>query len=179
MSVLALLAEDPARTHHWLLPETPEIIYGGLASLLIFGLLYKFAGPMVKKAMAARTLRIQGQLDDAANDRTSADAEAAQIRTAAGDIEAERSRLLADADTAAEQLLTDGRARLQQELIELEARADAELASIASRTSDEMRAEIARLANVATDRVLSDGLVDDALQQQLIESFIQKVGASS
>jgi F-type H+-transporting ATPase subunit b len=178
MSVLALLAEDPARTHHWLLPETPELIYGGLASLLIFALLWKFAGPAAKKAMAERTARIQGELDSAADDRQRAETESAAIRQAAGDIEAERARLMAEADVAATQLLTDGRARLEQEVAELEARAVAEMASIASRTSDELRAEISRLANVATDRVLSDGLIDDALDQELIESFIQKVGAS-
>jgi F-type H+-transporting ATPase subunit b len=178
MSVFALLAEDQARSHHWLLPETPEIIYGGLASLLIFGLLWKFAGPAVKKAMTDRTARIQADLDSAADDRQRAEAESAAIRQAAGDIEAERARLMADADVAAAQLLTDGRARLEQEVAELEARAAAELASIASRTSDELRAEISHLANIATDRVLSDGLIDDALDQELIESFIQKVGAS-
>ena len=31
-----LAAEDPSQTHHWLLPETAEIIYGGIASLIIF-----------------------------------------------------------------------------------------------------------------------------------------------
>ena len=37
-------AEGHVTTHHWLLPETAEIIYGGIASLLIFWLLWKFAG---------------------------------------------------------------------------------------------------------------------------------------
>ena len=36
--VIALLAsEDPNVTHHWLLPETGEIIYGGLASVIEIG----------------------------------------------------------------------------------------------------------------------------------------------
>jgi len=49
-------------THSPILPETPEIIYGGLASLLIFFLLYKFAWPQMKKALAARTAKIQKEL---------------------------------------------------------------------------------------------------------------------
>ena len=54
--VTALFAvEDPTQTHHWLLPETAEIIYGGLASVIVFLGLYKFAGPMVKKSMKDRT----------------------------------------------------------------------------------------------------------------------------
>ena len=49
-----------------ILPETAEIIWGGLASLIIFALLIKFAGPAIKKGLAARTARIQAELDGAA-----------------------------------------------------------------------------------------------------------------
>lgn len=177
MSILGLLlAVDPARSKNWLLPETKEIIWGGLASLIIFALLYKFAGPAVKKAMGDRTARIQSELDSSAEDKAAAQTEAASIRRAAGDIGSERERLLAEADAQAAALLSEGRARLEQEAAELEARADAEIASVGGRVTDELRAEISRLANEATDRVLSVGAIDDATHQELIESFIQKVG---
>lgn len=179
MNVALILAEDPARTHHWLLPETAEIIYGGLAALIIFGALWKFAGPAVKKAMSDRTARIQGELDASAAAKTDAEAEAATIRRAAGDIGAERQRLLADADAQAEALLTEGRARLEHEAAEIEARADADIVSAGGRVNDELRAEISRLANGATDRVFAGGAIDAATHQNLIESFISKVGASA
>ena len=73
MSFIALLAsENATETHHWLFPETAEIIYGGISSLLVFFGLYKLAGPVAKKAMADRTARIQKELDDAAAAKTSA-----------------------------------------------------------------------------------------------------------
>ena len=53
-------------THSWFLPETAEIIWGGLASLIIFYALYKFGWPQMKKSFEARTARIQKELDDAA-----------------------------------------------------------------------------------------------------------------
>ncbi|MFZ9830293.1 MAG: hypothetical protein ACO3ED_08585, partial [Ilumatobacteraceae bacterium] len=85
--VTALLAvEDPTQTHHWLLPETAEIIYGGLASVIVFGGLFKFAGPMVKKSMKARTEKIQKELDGAAAARSKSETDAAGIRQALGDI---------------------------------------------------------------------------------------------
>lgn len=179
MSAAALFAADPARTHHWLLPETAELLWGGLAFIIIAALLYKFALPAAKKAMADRTARIQADLDASAADRQSAQTEAADIRRAAGDIEAERQRLLAEADAQAATLLTEGRARLEQETVELEARADAEIAAAGGRVTDEMRAEISRLANETVERVLAGGVLDDAAQNDLIEAFIQKVGASS
>jgi F-type H+-transporting ATPase subunit b len=170
---------DPARSIHWLWPADAELIYGSIASILIFGALYKFAGPAVKKAMAARTERIQTELDESAAAKAAAEAEAAGIRQAAGDIDAERQRLFAEADAQAEALLADGRARLEQEVIDLEARADADIAVTASRANEELRAEISRLAAVATDRVIAGGVIDDATQQTLIENFIARVGAAS
>ena len=92
-------------THHWLLPETAEIIYGGLASVLVISALAKFAGPMIKKSLAARTERIQGDIDNARNTRANAEVEASRIRTALGDINTERSRILAEADTQAAAVL--------------------------------------------------------------------------
>lgn len=168
---------DEARSVDWLLPEAAELIYGSIASLIIFGALWKFAGPAIKRAMADRTHQIQGELDESAAAKAEAEAEAAQIRQAAGDIDAERQRLFAEADVHAEQMLADGRERLEAEVADLEARAAADIAATAGRAGDELRAEISRLAAVATDQLIAGGL-DDATQQDLIEGFIQKVGAS-
>lgn len=163
-------------THSPILPETAEIIFGGLASVLIFVLLAKFAGPQIKKAMAARTARIQKQLDDAKADRESAAKEATDIRQAKGDISAERNRIMADAETQAASVLTEGRARLATELAELEAKAQTEIAASANRVGDELRAEVARLSVAAVDHVVT-GSLDAATHQELIENFISRVGA--
>lgn len=164
-------------THSPWLPETAEIIWGGLASLLIFAALVKFAGPAIKKGMAARTERIQKELDAAAADSAAAATEAAQIRQAKGDIAGERTRILAEADQQAAAVLAEGRARLSAEVAELEARADAEIAATGARAGDELRAEIARLSIAAVDHVVS-GSLDEATHQELIEGFISRVGAA-
>jgi len=167
---------DPARSISAYLSAQAELIWGTAASIIIFAVIFKFAGPMVKKAMAARTAAVEQELNDSAAAKTTALAEANDIRQAAGDIDAERQRLIADADAQAEALLDEGRARLEVEVAELNARADADIISASGRVSDEMRGEIARLANAATERTLAAGVIDDATQQQLIEAFIQNVG---
>lgn len=169
---------DPARSVSWLWPEKAELIYGTISSLLIFGLLWKFAGPAIKKAMSDRTERIQNELDTSASAKAEAESEAADIRLAAGDIDGERQRLFAEADIQAEALLVEGRTNLEREVTELEARGEADIASAGGRANDELRAEISRLSNSATERLLAGGVIDDATQQALIEGFISKVGAS-
>lgn len=178
MSLFALIAaEDPSQTHHWLLPETAEVIYGGIASMLIFAALYKFALPAAKKAMADRTDRIQKELDNAANTRAAAETEAANIRNAVGDIASERARLLAEADQQAATLLSEGRARISAEVADLEAKADADVAASRSRSSDELRAQIAQIASVAAQNAVAATL-NDGTQQELIEGFISSVGGA-
>src|SRR4051812_10512682 len=159
-------------------PEHYEIVFGGLASVIIFVLLVKFAGPVIKKGMAGRTEKIQKELDSAAADKAAAEAEAVSIRQAKGDITAERARLLADADAQAEALIADGRVRLDAELEEMRTRATAEIEAGKNRWADELRAEISRLSSTAADRAVAES-IDDATQQQLIESFIAKVGAET
>jgi F-type H+-transporting ATPase subunit b len=177
MNVFSLFAVDPAESPHWLFPEPAEIIYGGIASLVIFSALYKFALPQFKKALAARTERIQKELDASSNDLAQAQADAAKIRQALGDIASEKARLMADAQAQADALLTEGRSRLTAEVADMEAKADADIAAAAARGSDELRTEIGRLATVATDRVIAS-VLDDSTQQSLVENFIAKVGAS-
>ena len=187
MNALHLLARLPmsefdvddqgVTSHHWLWPEKAEIIYGGLASLIVFAVLWKFAGPVISKAMTARTERIQKELDGAATATADAAAEAERIRQAKGDIEAERARILAEADAQAEQLLADGRVRLDAEAADLLAKADADAAALFARSGDELRAEIAQHAGVTAERLVADHL-DTATQNDLIEAFIAKVGAA-
>ncbi|HUF97725.1 MAG TPA: ATP synthase F0 subunit B [Ilumatobacter sp.] len=169
-------AVDPAHSLSPYWAADAELIWGTAASIIILGALFKFAGPMVKKAMIARTAGIQTELDSSADAKTAALAEASDIRQAAGDIDAERQRLIAEADAQAETLLSEGRARLEVEITELNARADADIIAAGGRVSDEMRGEIARLSHAATERTLASGIIDEATQQQLIEAFIQNVG---
>lgn len=176
--VASLLAsEDPTVTHNWLLPETAEIIYGGLSSLLVFGLLYKFAGPIAKKALAARSERIQKELDGAAQARTKSESDAADIRKALGDVDVERSRLLAEADVQAASLIVDGRSRIASEIADLEAKAAADLVAARGRGAEELRAEISLLASLAVPAVVQATLTDQ-IKQELIEAFISSVGAN-
>jgi F-type H+-transporting ATPase subunit b len=159
-------------------PPLKELVPGTLASIIVFTLLVWKAGPIVRKSLRDRTAGVQKQLDDSAAAKTAAEAEAIRIREAQGDIDAERSRLYAEADAQAEALLADGRVRLAAEIAELEARADADIATAAGRGTDELRTEIAKHSSAAVDAIVRDTL-DDAAQQELIEGFIARVGAST
>lgn len=155
-----------------------EVIIGGLATLIVFGMLYKLAWPAIAQSMRDRTARIQTDLDESAAARTKAEADAADIRTNLGDVDGERSRLFAEADAQAATLLEDGRTRLAQEIDELEAKADSDVVAAAGRGADDLRVDIARYSSQAIESSVTSSL-DDAAQQDLIEGFISRVGAQA
>jgi len=144
--------------------------------VLIFALLYWKAWPFLKKGMADRTARIQKDLDEASRARAENEAEASRIRQALGDIDAERQRLFAEADAQGESLLADGRRRLDAEVAELEEKAQSDIAAGSDRANDELRHEIIQLASIAAERLAVQSL-DEATQEELVESFIARVGA--
>lgn len=153
-----------------------EVVIGGLATLIVFAMLYKFAWPAIAKGMKDRTARIQSDLDSSAADRKKAEAEAAEIRKSLGDIDGERTRLFAEAESQAAALLEDGRTRISQDVAEMEAKAEADIAAAAGRGADDLRADIARYSSQAIESSVTTSL-DDATQQELIEGFIARVGS--
>jgi F-type H+-transporting ATPase subunit b len=156
-------------------PEPYEIIWGGLASLLVFGALIKFAGPQFKKALAARREGIATDLMKAHNNKVSAEHTAKNIRDDKGDIEAERARILGEADDTASRVLVDGRARIEVEAREAEAKGLADIEAGKGRVNAEIQGQVASLAAAATEQVVR-GSIDAVTQQRLIEDFISKVG---
>ena len=162
-------------THSSFLPETSEVIYGSIASVMIFVLLAKFAWPALKKGLDGRTAKIQKELDGAASDKSAAADEAASIRQAKGDIQAERTRLLDEAAAQSAALVTDFNTRVDAEIADLHARATADIETARSRQGDELRAEISRMSATAAEWAVAQS-IDDATHQQLIENFIQTVG---
>jgi F-type H+-transporting ATPase subunit b len=175
--LVAAAEEHIDRTHSWIWPEGYELYFGGAAAITIFGLLGWKVLPIAQKALNDRTARIQAQLDEAEESKAKAVQEAEEIRRAKGDIEAERARILAEADEQAAALVAEGRERLEREVADLEAKTSADIAAVATREVDELRAEIARTASAVADRVVVETL-DDETHERLIESFIQRVGAT-
>jgi len=49
--LIAKTYDDPTQSISWLVPKIGELIYGGIASLLVFFMLFKFGWPAAKKAL--------------------------------------------------------------------------------------------------------------------------------
>lgn len=179
IGVLRMLAEEGGKTetpHSWL-PEPYEIIWGSVATVVIAAALWKLALPQLRTALAARTERIQREIDASRLAVTDAQAAATRIRASKGDLQAERGRILAEADQTVDRVKIDGNARIAGEAADAQTRAESDIAIARLRVQAELQSDVAVIAASATDDVVRASL-DGAAQQRLIEDFISKVGAS-
>src|SRR3954447_24297620 len=104
-------------------PETYEIIFGGIGFLVILAGFVVYAIPVAKKALAARTQKIQDELDRSAAAKAAAEAEAAQVKADLAGAEAEAAGIVADARREAEQVKASQLALIDVELRDLREKA--------------------------------------------------------
>ena len=159
-----------------LLPETNEIIWGALGFLVVFFFIAKFGLPQMRQAMNNRTEKIRGDIQAAEDQRAEADSVLSEYRAQLNDAKSEAGRIIEEARLAADQIKRDQEARLQSELAELRTRAIADIDDAKGRAMADLRGEVTQLAIGAAEVVVQRNL-DSATQTQLVEDYINQVGA--
>jgi F-type H+-transporting ATPase subunit b len=159
-----------------ILPATDELVWGTLSFLVLLFLLWKFAYPAIKKGMQDRTERIRSELAAAEDAKAEAEALLDQYRTQLNEAKSEAGRIIEESRQVADQIKRDQEARLQAELAEIRTRAIADIDTAKTQAMTELRSEVAQLAIGAAETVVRRNL-DPATQTQLVEDYINQVGA--
>jgi F-type H+-transporting ATPase subunit b len=170
--------EDCKKAKSLLVPALPEIIWGGLAFLIVLGVLMKFAFPALKKGLKAREDKIREDLESASRAREEAEAESAQYRAAIGDARSEANTILEEARADAERIRRDVVARAEADAAEVRERAQEDIRLAQERAMSDLRAQVADLSIGLAEKVVERNLDPDT-QRALIESYIDSVGSGS
>ena len=161
-----------------IIPEWNEIIWGGLAFLILLVFMWKYAYPAIKKAMDARTERIQTQIDEADRARAEAEELKAQYEVQLAEARTEASRLIEEARQQAESVRQERIAAIDAEIAERRASAEADIAAARARALADLQSQVLDLAIGAAESVVEANLDRDA-NARIVESFIQRVGAGT
>lgn len=159
-----------------LLPETNEIIWGGLAFLIVFIFLWKVGMPVIKQGMAARAERIQNDLDQAETQRTEASTILEEYKAQLADARQESARIIEEARQAADSVRSDLQAKAEADIAEMRARAAADIESAKAQAIADLRGEVTALAIGAAEQVVGRNL-DQETNAALVEAYINSVGA--
>ena len=160
-----------------IIPELDEIIWGGLAFVILFVFMWWKGLPAVKRAMDARSEKIRADLDaadtakaDALRTKSEYEAQLADAKTAA-------AAIIDDARSQADQLRQDLQARAEADIAEQRARASADIESSRRQAVDDLRTEVAAIAVGAAERVVGASL-DADVHRSLIDGYIDEVAGA-
>lgn len=171
-------AGHDAKPSNPILPATNELIWGSLSFLILVVAMWKFAFPSVAKAMEARTERIRDDLDEAERTKTEAASVLEDYQRQLNDAKGEAGRIIEEARQTAEQMRRDLMARAESEVQELRERNRQELAAAQDRAFADLQSRVGDLAVGLAESIVEKN-IDRAAQNQLIESYINQVGAKS
>lgn len=161
-----------------ILPAPNEILWGSLSFLILFGVLYKFGYPAIKKGMNDRTERIRSDLDRADTAKTEAETELANYQTQLKGAREEATRLRDDARAEMDEYKAQRRSEIDAELNEYRERSKAEADAAKSQAMSDVKSEVAALAIGAAEQVVQKSLDRDT-NVALVESYINSVDARS
>ena len=160
-----------------LVPEVGEIIWGGLAFLIVaFGLI-KFGFPALRKGLADREAKIREDLEAAEAAKASAQQADGDHERIVAEARNEAGTIIEDARKSADQVRADLIARAEADAADIRARANADAQLATERAMAELQAQVAELSVDLAERVVQRNLDRDT-QKALVESFINEVGGS-
>lgn len=159
-----------------ILPEANEVIWGGIAFLVLLVLLWKFGYPAMTKGLDQRAERIRNDLDAADTAKTQAEAELASYQEQLKGAREEATRMRDDARAEMDDYRAQRRAEIDAELAEYRERAKAEADAAKSQALADVRSEVAALAIGAAEQVVQKSL-DRETNVALVESYINSVDA--
>lgn len=171
---LVVLAAEEAPNP--ILPDKAEMIYGTLAFVIVFGLLWKFAFPALNKMLAERSSKIQGEMERAEATRGEADQLLADYRTQLAGARDESNRIIEEARKTADQLRRDVQAKAEQEAQATVARAQEEIRAERDRVFQELRGQVGEIAVELAGRVVGQSL-DKSAHERLIDDYIDQVAS--
>jgi F-type H+-transporting ATPase subunit b len=161
-----------------ILPATNELVLGTLVFAILLGVMWKFAYPMVAKAMEDRTQKIRENLDDAERTKAEAQRILEEYQRQLADAKNESARIIDEARQTAEQMRRDLMVRAEAEVGELRDRSRVEIEAAQQRAIADLRTQVSELAIGAAEVVVQKNLDRDT-NRALVERYIEQVGTNA
>ena len=169
---LLFLADSSVNKENPIIPVPSELIIGTIAFAIVFYFLATKLLPNIRKTLQERTEAIEGGLQQAEAAQVKADAQAqlAELRHSTADI---RAKAQAEGAALVDQARTD--ANTQKEAII--ASAHTQLEADRNSAVNVLKADLGKLATELADKIVGERAQDAALQERIIDRFLDELDA--
>jgi F-type H+-transporting ATPase subunit b len=158
-----------------LIPTTVELVFGGIAFLVVFGILGRILLPRIQQTMAERTDAIEGGLQRAEAAQKEAQQTLERYRAQLAEARHEAARLREQAQEQGAQIVAEMRERAEAEYRRLVEAAQAQIEADRAQAIQTLRAEVGTLAVELASRVVGESLAEEARQGRLVDRFLAEL----
>lgn len=170
------LAASEAATNP-LIPSTVELVFGGIAFLVVFGLLGKILMPRIQKTLEERTDAIEGGLQRAEEAQAEAQQALEQYRAQLAEARQEAARLREKAREEGAQIIAEMREQASAEARRLVEAAHAQIEADRQAAIQALKTEVGTIAVDLASRVVGESLTDEARQRRMVDRFLAELEA--
>ena len=169
--------DDCQKAPSLILPAKNEVIWGGLAFIIVFVALARFGLPAIRKGMEDRSNRIRDSLDEAERAKNEATGILDEYQRQLADARSEANRIIEEARQTADQLRRDLVARAETEAAELRQRTSEDIAAAQQRALADLRSQVRDLTIEVAEKVVGRQLDNDT-QRALVDGYIAELERS-
>ncbi|HXW87292.1 MAG TPA: F0F1 ATP synthase subunit B [Streptosporangiaceae bacterium] len=172
------LALVTPQTGNPLVPGWTEVIWGGIAFLIVFVALWRLLLPRIAKTLQERTDAIEGGIDRAARAEAEAERLAEQYRTQLADARHDAARLREESREEGARIIAELREQAQAEAARIMQAAQAQIAADRQQAFASLRNEVGTLAVELASKIVGESLADEARQSRVVDRFLAELEAS-
>lgn len=163
--------------HNPILPETPDLVWGGISFLVILFLFWRVALPRMQKLLDERAEVIEGGIKKAENAQAEAAAALDEYNKQLADARAEAAKIREQARTDATRIANDVKAQAQADADRIAANATAQIEAERQSALVSLRGEVGSLAIDLASGVIGESLTDDRRASAIVDRFLADLEA--
>jgi F-type H+-transporting ATPase subunit b len=173
-----LAVVNPPQSGNPLVPSWTEVIWGGLAFLIVFVALWRVLLPRITKVLQERTDAIEGGIERAAHAEAEAERLAEQYRAQLAEARHEAARVREESREEGAQIIVQLREQAQVEAARITQAAQAQIEADRQQAFASLRAEVGTLAVELASKIVGESLADEARQSRVVDRFLAELETS-
>lgn len=170
--VLAATAEEGEPMPSVLAVPLVELVAGGVAFLIVFGLLGKFALPKIKETLDERADAIEGGLQRAQDAQDEAQQVLAEYKEQLAQAREEASSIRTQAQADRSAIVEEARNEARQAAAQVTAAAEAQMSADRAQAMSTLTRQVGELSVELASKVVGESLSDDARVRATVDAFL-------
>jgi F-type H+-transporting ATPase subunit b len=174
-----LAVVNPPQTGNPLVPSWTEVMWGGIAFLIVFVALWRVLLPRIAKTLEVRTDAIEGGIERAAKAEKEAERLAEQYRAQLAEARHDAARHREESREEGARIIAELREQAQAEAARITQAAQVQIAADRQQAFAALRNEVGTLAVELASKIVGESLADEARQSRVVDRFLAELETES